>query len=464
MTDTSTNLVAAPSASIEGTVNRLRATFDSGRTRSYQWRSDQLQSLGALLTEREGALVDALMEDLRRTPFEGVLFDIAPTKGELKHTTRHVRHWMRPRHVRTPIGGRPGRAWYQYEPLGVTMIISPWNYPIHLALTPLAQAVAAGNCAVVKPSEITPACSATLSKLLAEYLDPDAIAVVEGGPAETLAVINQKPDHCFFTGSPSVGSALMAAAAPHLIPVTLELGGKCPAIVTDSARLDVTARRIAFGKLVNSGQTCVAPDYVLVDRKLRDQFVDRIFETMSTFSEGRRVPIVNGRHAARVAELLRESGGQTVLGGDIDVDNALAQPTVVLDPEPGSGLLTDEIFGPVLPVVTVGSLSEAIAHVRSGSRPLATYLFTEERRDEERVLAEISTGATVINHVMVHLAVSDLPFGGVGTSGMGQYHGEWGFETFSHPKAVVRKPSRLDPKFIYPPYSERVQRLIRRML
>jgi aldehyde dehydrogenase (NAD+) len=256
----------------------------------------------------------------------------------------------------------------------------------------------------------------------------------------------------------------MSAAAEHLISVTLELGGKCPAIVTDSARLDVAARRIAFGKLVNSGQTCVAPDYVIVDRKVRDEFVAEITRTLVEFSQDRRVPIVNRSHALRLADLLRTSGGQTVLGGEVDIDAVEAEPTVIVDPELESGLLTEEIFGPILPVVTVDSFSEAIALVRKGERPLAAYVFTEERADEDEALAKVTTGGIVINHVMVHLAVSDLPFGGVGTSGMGQYHGHWGFESFSHPKAVVRKPSRFDLQFIYPPYSKRVERLMRRLL
>jgi aldehyde dehydrogenase (NAD+) len=466
MTTTEPPATTAPAEAntLAGTIDRLRATCDEGRTRGHRWRHDQLKGLDALLREGEDDLVDALVADLRRSSFEAVMFDIAPTRSEVTHALGRLRRWMRPRKVRAPLQVRPGRTWYQYEPLGVSLVISPWNYPVHLALAPLVGAFAAGNCAVVKPSELTPACSAALADLLPRYLDPDAVAVVEGAAAETLALIDQRPDHVFFTGSPGVGSAVMSAAAPHLIPVTLELGGKSPAIVAASANLDVTARRIAFGKLVNSGQTCVAPDYVLVDRRVRDEFAERIVETVARFSEGRTAPIVNQRHAARLAELVATAGGEVLLGGEVDTAAAEAQPTVVLDPEPGSRLLTEEIFGPVLPVVTVDSLGEAIAHVRRGTRPLATYLFTEERTDTDRVLADITTGGTVVNHVMMHLSVADLPFGGVGTSGMGHYHGHWGFEEFSHPKAVVRTSTTLDPQFIYPPRSPWAEKLMRRML
>jgi aldehyde dehydrogenase (NAD+) len=455
---------ATDTEALAGTVERLRATFATGRTRSLEWRLAQLDGLDRLITERADELIAALVTDLRRTEFESVMFDLASVKPEIAHAKKHLKRWMKPRRVSTPINVKPGKAWYAYEPLGVSLIIGAWNYPVFLILSPLVPALAAGDCVLIKPSEIAPQTSAVLADLLPRYLDPDAIAVVEGGAETTLALIDQGLDHIFFTGSPAVGSAVMAAAAPHLTPVTLELGGKCPAIVTESARLDVAARRIAFGKLTNSGQTCVAPDYVLVDRKVRDAFVATLTETVERFGEGARKPIVNQRHAARVAALLESSGGTVVFGGDVDVEDASAPPTVVLDPTPGSALLTEEIFGPVLPVITVDGIDQAVAHVRAGTKPLASYVFTESRADEEKALAGFSSGATVINHVMMHMAVHDLPFGGVGTSGTGRYHGHWGFETFSHPKAVLRQHTRIDPKFFYPPYGERFQKLVRKQL
>lgn len=454
--DTSTTNAAA--------VDRLRATFATGRTRSSAWRDAQLAGLDRLISERSTELIEALGADLRRTEFESIMFDLASVKPEIAHARKHLKKWMRPHRVPAPINVRPGKAWYQHEPLGVVMVIGAWNYPVFLILSPLVAALAAGNCVVVKPSEIAPRTSALLADLLPQYLDPDAVAVVEGAAEVTLDLIDQNLDHILFTGSPAVGSAIMAAAAKHLTPVTLELGGKCPAIVTSSARLDVAARRIAFGKLTNSGQTCVAPDYVLVDAAVRDEFVGLLTETFTTFSEGKRSPIVNTRHAVRVASLLETSGGEVVHGGDIDVRDATATPTIVLDPDPGSDLMTEEIFGPVLPVVTVDGLAAAIAHVNAGTKPLASYVFTENRADEEQVLAGFSAGATVINHVMMHMAVHELPFGGVGTSGTGNYHGHWGFATFSHAKAVLRQQTRIDLKFVYPPYGPRFQNLLRKQL
>jgi aldehyde dehydrogenase (NAD+) len=458
---TSPTVTSEPYASV---AERLRATYASGRTRSYEWRLEQLRALDRLLTERKQDIQRALGEDLRRTPFEATLFDISATRGEVKHAIKHLARWMKPRKVHAPVSVRPGRAWYQYEPLGVVLIIGPWNYPVHLTLSPLVAAFAAGNCAVIKPSEITPACSRLLADLLPRYVDPDAVAVVEGGPEASLGLIDQALDHCFFTGSPAIGSAVMAAAAPHLTPVTLELGGKSPAIVASSADLEVTARRIAFGKLVNSGQTCVAPDYILVDRKVRDAFVDQLVSTVDRFSEGKPKPIVNSRHASRLAGLLQDHGGRVALGGHIDVTDATAEPTIVVDPWADSALMREAIFGPLLPVVSVDSVDEAVKRVQQGGRPLATYLFTEDAADEQLVLEGISTGGTVVNHVMMHLAVSDLPFGGVGTSGMGRYHGHWGFETFSNATAVVRKPSRPDPTFMYPPWSGLAQRVMNRLM
>jgi aldehyde dehydrogenase (NAD+) len=458
--DTATQAQATPAAVVE----RLRRTFATGRTRDLAWRDAQLAGLARMISERSDDLIAALVADLRRDEFESIMFDLVSTTPEIAHARKRLRKWTKPHRVKTPINVKPGKAWYAYEPLGVVMVIGAWNYPIHLTLTPLIAALAAGNCVIVKPSEIAPATSAVLADLLPRYLDPDAVAVVEGAAATTLELIDQSLDHVFFTGSPGVGSAVMAAAAKHLTPVTLELGGKCPVIVTESARLDVAARRIAFGKLTNSGQTCVAPDYVLVDAKVRDAFVNVLTETLTAFSEGAAKPIVNSRHAARLAGLVETSGGQVVLGGKVDVEDATVMPTIVLDPAADSPIMAEEIFGPVLPVVTVDGLDAAIEHVLRGTKPLASYVFTESGEDREKVLAGFSAGATVINHVMMHLAVPDLPFGGVGTSGTGRYHGHWGFETFSHPKAVLRQQTRFDPKFFYPPYGPRFQKMLRKQL
>jgi aldehyde dehydrogenase (NAD+) len=442
-------------------VARLRETFRSGRTRPLEWRTGQLEALETMLAEREKDLVAALVADLGRNEVDAWLADLAPVTAESKYARRHLRSWTKPQRTRLPLSVQPGKAWVQWEPLGVAGIIGPWNYPAFLVLSPLVGSIAAGNCAVLKPSEHTPTVSAVLAELVPQYLDPDTVAVVEGAAAETLELIDQGLDHCFFTGGPEIGKHIMTAAAKHLTPVTLELGGKSPVIVADDAAVRVAARRVAFGKLMNSGQTCIAPDYVLVDRRVRDEFVSELETAIDTFKGDRPLPLVHERRASRIGELIAAAGGRLVRGGTVDNAAHTAELTVIVDPDTSSELMTEEIFGPVLPVVTVDSLDEAIATVNAGEKPLALYLFSNSRETEQRVLAEVSNGGTVINHVIYHVLVPGLPFGGVGNSGMGAYHGRWGFETFSHRKAVLRKPTRPDPNLLYPPYTRLKERLLR---
>lgn len=450
--------------SIPDTVAHLRATFRSGTTKPIEWRVAQLEAIIRLLTEREKEFAEALRMDLGRPPVEAWLADLAPVTAEAKFAIKHLSSWMKPTKVKAPMIVQPGKAWYQYEPLGVALIIGPWNYPVHLVLAPLVAAVAAGNCAVLKPSEHTPACSALLARLVPQYLDTDAVAVVEGEADATQALLDQAVDHCFFTGGPEIAKHVMAGAAKHLTPVTLELGGKSPVIVAADANVEVAARRIAFAKLLNSGQTCVAPDYILVDRSIRDGFVDKLTKAITEFTDGSTVPIVSERHAGRLAGLIEKAGGNTVRGGTIDAAAKRAEPTVIVDPDADSELMREEIFGPVLPVVTVDSMDDAIAHVQQGPKPLAVYLFSESRASEERVLSEISNGGTAINALMYHLFVPGLPFGGVGNSGTGAYHGKWGFETFSHRKAVLRRPTWPDPSLAYPPFTKIKQLIMRKLI
>ena len=357
----------------------------------------------------------------------------------------------------------PGKAWLEHEPLGVVGIIGPWNYPVFLVLSPLVGAIAAGNCSVVKPSEHTPTVSALLARVLPEYLDPDAVAVVEGAARETQDLLDQALDHAFFTGGAEIAKAIMAGAARHLTPVTLELGGKSPVIVAEDADVRVAARRIAWAKSLNSGQTCLAPDYALVDRRVRDQFLAELNTAIDTFLPAgeQLLPMVHARRTQRIAELIAGAGGTLVRGGRAEPDQRRAAMTVILDPEPASELMREEIFGPVLPVVTVYSFDEAIAHVQQGQKPLAVYLFSSSRAKEKVVRDELSSGTVVVNHLVVQVLVPGLPFGGVGASGMGAYHGRWGFETFSHRKSVVRKPVHPDPSVLYPPYTRLKERLLR---
>ena len=466
MTTTTTASPAVTAESIPDVVARLRTTFRSGRTRPLQWRREQLVALERLLAEREGEFVAAMTTDLGRPAVEGWLADLAPVTAESVLARKSLRSWTRKRRVRLQMAAQPGSAWYQYEPLGTVLIIGPWNYPVQLILAPLVGAIAAGNTAILKPSEHTPTVSRLLAELLPQYLDPAAVAVVEGAADETLQLIDQGLDHVFFTGGPEIGKSVMAAAAKHLTPVTLELGGKSPVIINSDASIEVAARRVAWSKLLNSGQTCVAPDYALVHRDVRDKFVEALLKSVDdmTAETGTMLPIVNSKHTARLGGLIDGAGGTVVRGGTVDVDARRADVTVVLDPDPSSPLMREEIFGPVLPVVTVDSLDDAITHVQGGPKPLAVYLFGSNRRAQRRVLDEISNGGTVFNHLAFQVVVPRLPFGGVGNSGTGAYHGQWGFQTFSHRKAVLRKPMRPDPTMFYPPYTPRAVKLLRRML
>ena len=452
---------AATHEPVPAVVTRLRATFESGRTRPLDWRVGQLRALERMLAERERDLVAAIVTDLGRNEVDAWLADVAPVIAESKYARKHLRSWTKPQRTGLPLSVQPGKAWVQWEPLGVAGIIGPWNYPAFLILSPLVGSIAAGNCAVLKPSEHTPTVSALLAEVVPQYLDPDAVAVVQGAAAETLELIDQRLDHCFFTGGPEIAKHIMTAAAKHLTPVTLELGGKSPVIVADDASVRVAARRVAFGKLLNSGQTCIAPDYVLVDRRVRDEFVSELRTAIDTFHGDRPLPLVHERRANRIGELIAGAGGALVRGGTVDAGAHTAELTVIVDPDADSELMREEIFGPVLPIVTVDSLDDAIGRVNAGEKPLALYLFTDNRDTERRVLDEISNGGTVINHVVYHVLAPGLPFGGVGNSGMGAYHGRWGFETFSHRKAVLRKPTRPDPNLLYPPYNKVKERLMR---
>ena len=451
---------------IPGTVRRLRDTFKTGRTRSVDWRKQQLLALEKMMVENEPAIAAALEEDLGRGPFEAWLADIASTAGEAKDAAKNVKKWTRRRYRLLELSQLPGRGWIEYEPYGTVLIIGAWNFPFVLTLGPAVGAIAAGNTVVLKPSEICPASSALMAELVRKYLDTDAIAVVEGDGAVSQELIAQGFDHICFTGGTEIGRKVYEGAAPHLTPVTLELGGKSPVIVTADADLDVAAKRIAWTKLINSGQICIAPDYVLADAKIRDQLVDKIKDAVTTFESqnpgGKK--IVNARHFDRLTTALAATKGNVVIGGGSDASKISIEPTVVVDPDPAEPLMTDEIFGPILPIMTVESLDDAIGFVNSRPKPLAAYLFTKTKSIRERVIKEVAAGGMVINHLLFHFATNKLPFGGVGPSGMGAYHGKFGFEQFSHKKTVMTKPTRPDVgAFIYPPYTEKAFKLARRL-
>jgi aldehyde dehydrogenase (NAD+) len=456
---------AAPPSGISETVARLRQTFATGRTRNVDWRKDQLEKLEKMMVENESVIADALAADLDRTPFEAWLADSASTAAEARFAAKHVKRWTRRKYRMLEVPQLPGRGFIEYEPYGTVLIIGAWNYPIYLTLGPAVGAIAAGNAVVLKPSEIAPASSRLMAELVPKYLDPDAFAVVEGDGAVSQELIAQGFDRVMFTGGTEIGRKVYEGAAPHLTPVTLELGGKSPVIVAEDADIDVAAKRIAWIKLMNSGQTCVAPDYVVAHATIREELVTKIGEAITAQSgDATGKKIVNQRQFDRLTGYLAATKGTIALGGGSDASTLRIQPTVVVDPDPDEPLMTNEIFGPILPVITVQSLDEAINFVNSRPKPLAAYLFTKTKNVRERVIKEVPAGGMLVNHLAFQVTTARLPFGGVGPSGMGAYHGKFGFEEFSHRKSVLTKPTRPDfSQMLYPPYTERAWKLARRI-
>lgn len=449
-------------------VARLRDTFDSGRTRPLEWRRHQLQSLRRLLVEREPELAEALHQDLGKPAVESFVTELGFTRSEIDHVLSHLSRWMRPTRVRVPMALRPARARVEPQPLGVVLVISPWNYPVQLLLAPLCGALAAGNCALLKPSELAPATSNILARLLPEYLDPDAVAVVEGDADTTTALLEQRFDHVFFTGGTRVAKIVMAAAARHLTPVTLELGGKCPAIVNDGDLL-AAARRIAYAKFINAGQTCVAPDYVLVESSRADELLRHLRAVLLEFFGADPITspdygrIINRKHFERLVGLLGH--GRIHAGGRSDAGQLFLEPTVIVEPAEDSELMDEEIFGPILPVIPVAGIDAAVQRVRAGPAPLAAYVFTERAGVRRSIEDGVRAGAIGINVCAAHLAVPGLPFGGLGPSGMGAYHGKQSFETFSQLRPVFSKGTWLDTlRVVYPPYTRAKTAALRRLL
>ncbi|WP_431232971.1 aldehyde dehydrogenase family protein [Mycolicibacterium psychrotolerans] len=441
----------------------IRRIFATGRTRSLDWRLKQLQGIERLCDERESEIAEALATDLGRTPVEAWLGDVASTKAEAAFARKHLRKWVARRRVSLPMAQLPGRGWIQYDPLGVVLVIGPWNYPFYLLMAPVVAAVAAGNGVVIKPSELAPATSALVARLVPHYLDPDAIRVVEGDAQTTQDLLASGFDHAFFTGGTVIGSKIMAAAAATLTPVTLELGGKSPAIVTADADVDVTARRLAYTKLINSGQTCIAPDYVLADASIADELVTKIVANIAEFRSAPSLPIVNERQFDRLTTLIATTSGAVAAGGGSDRAGLRIEPTVIVDPSPDDPVMVDEIFGPILPVMRVETVDAAVEFVNSRPKPLALYVFTKDLGAAREIIDRAPSGGAVVNHAMMHCLVPQLPFGGVGASGMGAYHGKWGFEALSHRRAVLAKPSRPDPSIVYPPYSNRALKIMRKL-
>jgi aldehyde dehydrogenase (NAD+) len=456
------------------TLEALFARQQAARWRVAATSADQRKAklralLDALVTHRAEAQA-ALAADFRKAPEEVDLTELYPVISEIKDALRHLPRWMKPKKVPTPLGLFGSAGTIQQEPRGVVLIISPWNYPIYLTLGPLVSAVAAGNCAILKPSEFSPNTTAFLRRLLAELFPDEEVALVEGDAEAAKALLALPFDHIFFTGSPAVGKVVMKAAAEHLTSVTLELGGKSPVFVDADANLPEAARKIAWGKCLNGGQTCVAPDYVLVHERVHDALVEELKKVLAHFygqdAIARKASpdlarIVNGRHLARIKALLDTSGATVAFGGEFNAGTRYMAPTLLTDVDPASALMQEEIFGPLLPILKVPDMNAAVAFVNARPKPLALYVFSGSRRVAASLIARTTAGGSCINDTVLHFAHTGLPTGGVNTSGFGKAHGIHGFQAFSNARGVLRQRTRFSAiQLMYPPYTGFVRRMI----
>ncbi|XP_033826495.1 aldehyde dehydrogenase family 3 member B1 [Periophthalmus magnuspinnatus] len=443
-------------------LQKLRNTFRSGVTVPEKFRRSQLTQLLTLIQENEEKILGALHKDLSKPKFEAILSELEIVLNELHFALSNLRNWMQDEHVSKILATKVDECFVRREPLGVVLIIGPWNYPMHLLLLPLVGAIAAGNCVVIKPSEVTSAMEAVIAELIPKYLSPDCFTVVCGGAEETKALLKNKFDHIFYTGSQSVARSILQAAAPLLTPVTLELGGKCPCFIHERVDIIAAAHRLAWTKYFNLGQSCVAPDYVLCTKETRDLLVPALKQVLLEFygEKPQECPdlarIVSPKHWTRIMGLLGKSKGKVVLGGESDEDSKYIAPTVLVDVPEDDSLMQEEIFGPLLPLLTVSSVDEAIDFMNNREKPLALYVFSDDSSVVNTVLKKTSSGGFCSNDGIIHMALPGLPFGGVGASGFGNYHGRWGFETFSHKRAVLLRGWALERLngLRYPPYTD----------
>lgn len=437
-----------------------RAYFGKGECKDVNFRIAQLKKLYQWICEHEQEIMDALYQDLNKSPFEAYATEIGIVKEEIKYTLKHLRKWAAPKRVRTPITQFPSKSFIYPEPYGVVLIMSPWNYPFQLTIAPLAGAMCAGNCAVVKPSAYSPATTRLMAGMIKELFSEEYIAVVEGGREANQALLDEKFDYIFFTGSVNVGKYVMEKASAHLTPVSLELGGKSPCIVDETADIKLAAKRIVWGKFLNSGQTCVAPDYILVQRSVKDKLIKQIGKCIrkmygkDALANEEYPKMINEKHFDRVLGLME--GAHIVSGGESDRARLKIAPTILDQVDWESAVMQEEIFGPLLPVLTFYDIKEVIQMVNARPSPLALYYFTKDKRREGKVLKHISYGGGCINDTVVHLATSHMPFGGVGNSGMGGYHGKDSFDTFTHRKSIMKKSLLIDVPIRYAPFKNKL--------
>jgi aldehyde dehydrogenase (NAD+) len=466
---------SSPDASIEQLFRKQQANRAAVKRTTADERVAKLKRLRAAILEREAAIREAIFKDFRKSVTEVDLTEIFASLVEIKDAIHSLASWMKPQYVKTPMSLFGTRSWVHHEPKGVVLIIGPWNYPFQLVVAPLVAAVAAGNCVVCKPSELTAHTSALLAELIRAVFPPEEVAVVEGGPAETQRLLALPFDHFFFTGSTRVGKIVAEAAAKHLASTTLELGGKSPAVIDDSADLAKAANRLVWGKLVNGGQTCIAPDYVLVSERRQADLVTELRRSISemygaTDEDRRKSPdlcrIINTRNFDRLKKMLDDSvsqGAKVEIGGATDASELFIAPTVLTNVKPDAPVMAEEIFGPILPILTYRKLEEVPAFITARDKPLALYVFASDQRAIDAVIANTTAGGTCVNNALIHFANPNLPFGGVGPSGTGNYHGYYGFKAFSHERAVLQQGRTDMLRSVYPPYGPKVSKMIKWM-
>lgn len=442
--------------------------FNTNTTKKLEFRRRQLSKLRQLLNDHEDEIVQALHKDLHKHEFEAYATEIGIVIKDIDKALNKLEKWAAPQVVTTPLFHFKAHSYTVAEPYGSALIIAPWNYPFQLLFAPLVGAIAAGNTAILKPSELAPATAAVAEKIINNHFEPQYIHLVQGGIPETQALLQQKFDYIFFTGGTSVGKLVYKAAAEHLTPVTLELGGKSPCVVDHDTHLDYTAKRIVWGKFVNAGQTCIAPDYLLVDKKIKPKLVEKIKHYITKFysdnpqksnSYGR---IINDRHFQRLANYIQN--GNVLHGGQTDPEQKFIAPTLIDNPDLQSPLMQDEIFGPILPIVEYEDIREAIDFIKQRPKPLALYIFSKNDLKVQRILHETSAGGVTINDTLMHIANAELPFGGVGDSGIGNYHGRHSFNTFSHQKAVLHRSFLVEEPVRYAPYNKVSRKWLKRIM
>jgi acyl-CoA reductase-like NAD-dependent aldehyde dehydrogenase len=452
--------------SITEIISQQRRFFASGKTKNIEFRIEQLKKLKQVIQEAAESVFSSVKADLNKSVFEAYTSELGSITQEIDYVLKHIKSWTKVQKKPVSLSFLPASAEIYPEPLGVVLIIGPWNYPFALSLVPLVGAIASGNCAIIKPSELAPQTSKLIAEVINKNFPPEFITVVEGGVSTSQELLKQKFDHIFFTGGTAIGKIIMEAAAKHLTPVTLELGGKSPCIVDEDVNIEVAAKRITWGKFINAGQTCIAPDYLLVHKNIKQDLCKYIQQYIQEFygenplqspDYGR---IIGKKHFQKLASLLT---GDIIVGGESNEDELYIAPTIIDHVAWDDEVMQDEIFGPILPILEYTDIDTVISQINSRPKPLALYIFSQNKNLQAKILQETSSGGVCINDTIKHVAESSLPFGGVGDSGMGSYHGKYSFDTFSHYKSILKRPFFLDLKVLYPPYAGKLS-LIKKLL